>query len=79
MKELMLEIEVLEERIAPSFIFASGSNPDSAGADPIGGAGGGGDSLIASFGPDSTEVGTLNAWIAHDEDMPTPLDNGGNA
>jgi hypothetical protein len=65
MKELKLEIEELEERIAPSFVFDPLSQPTMARADPVGGGGGGGDQLTASFGADSTEVGTTNAWVVH--------------
>lgn len=75
-KELKLDIEELEERIAPSFIFTDGSAPedahDIAGRDPAGGQGG----LGASFGPNSGLHPTGDAWIAHQG--ASPLDNGGN-
>jgi hypothetical protein len=74
MKKMKLKVEELEERIAPSFVFLEGSQPDLAGADPIGGQGG----LEGSFGADSNLHPTGDAWIAHTNGE-TPLDNGGNA
>ena len=84
MKEIKLEIEELEERIAPSFAFV--------GASPAEGAGQGGTQadLDTSVGPRSdggnfpsqNPAGTARAgagnaaWAAHDN---SPLVNGGNA
>jgi hypothetical protein len=81
MKEIKLEIEELEERIAPSFAFA--------GSSPAEGAGQGGPQgdFDTSFGPNSTDFPSQNpagtartgagnaAWAAHDN---SPLVNGGN-
>ena len=74
MKKMILKIEDLEERIAPSFVFVGGSAPADAGATPLGGQGG----LIGSFGPNSGVHPTGDAWIAH-QNGHTPLGNGGNA
>jgi len=81
-KELKLEIEELEERIAPSFVFNPSSQPAMAGADPTGGQGG----LPGSFGPNSDDHPTKDAWVVHGDRgsnsgvafAHTPLDNGGN-
>lgn len=73
-KKLKLTVEDLEERIAPSFMFAPGSVPADAGAEPIGGQGG----LEDSFGANSSLHPTGAAWGAHTNPA-TPLDNGGNA
>ena len=60
-KKMSLKVEDLEERIAPSFVFAPGSPPADAGANPTGGQGG----LEASFGPNSGDHPTLDAWVVH--------------
>lgn len=76
MQKLKLEVEELEERIAPSFIFADGSQPDTAGASPTGGQAGTGGPLEASFGPNSTVHPNGNAWTGHAQSP--VLENGGN-
>ena len=63
-KELKLEIEELEERIAPSLTFGGSSHADGAGQ------GGTQADLDTSFGPISTgfpsqNLGGLAAWSAH--------------
>lgn len=81
-KELKLDIEELEERIAPSFVFAGGSAPADTGADPTGGQGG----LTGSFGPNSGDHPTKDPWVVHESRDSnsgvafehTPLDNGDN-
>ena len=83
MKKVALKIEDLEERIAPSFTFTDGSDPDAAGADPTGGQG----DLDTTFGPNSGELDNKNGWTAHGDRSTnegeaytvTPIDNGGNA
>jgi len=78
-KELQLEIEELEERIAPSFIFAGGSAPDNAGASPEGVRDDG------TFGPSKVGFSSENdgvgadkagkaAWSSHNNS--DVLDNG---
>lgn len=62
-------IERLEDRIAPSFVFVDGSQPDDAGAAPEGHRGDG------TFGPSSATHPTGDAWTAHDQSP--VLDNGG--
>ena len=70
MKELKLEIEELEERIAPSFAFfatdkdtevptGEQSTPADHGAAPVG------KDFDQSFGPNSSEHPNKAAWIAH--------------
>ena len=46
---------------AGSFVFAGGSQPNLAGANPIGGQG----DLLASFGPNAGEHPNLAAWGTH--------------
>lgn len=68
-------IEKLEDRIAPSFVFLDGSQPDDAGASPPGPRGDG------TFGPSSVDFPSnsdhapLAAWNAHDQSP--VLGNGG--
>ena len=59
-REMRLEIEELEERIAPSFVLDPTTTPGQH-ADPVGGQGGN----TASFGPDSTLHPNKAAWTAH--------------
>lgn len=73
-KKLSLNVEKLEERIAPSFAFDPTSTPGM-NASPVGGQG----DYSSSFGPDSSVFpagGNLAAWTAHNG--PSPLINGGN-
>jgi hypothetical protein len=75
MKEIKLQVEELEERIAPSFMLTVNGTPN----DPTGGGQAG---FEASFGPDSGGFPSQNpdglaAWNAH-EQSPV-LVNGGNA
>lgn len=76
MDQLKLEVEELEERIAPSFIFAEGSQPDTAGASPSGGQAGTDGPLETSFGPNSTVHPNGSAWTAHSQS--SVLENGEN-
>ena len=77
MAKLKLKIEDLEERIAPSYVFLEGSQPDVAGAEPVGGQG----DFTASFGPsiaDAPDGSDFAAWTPHLSGH-TPLGNGGDA
>jgi len=92
-KELKLEIEELEERIAPSFVFDGGSAPALAGAEPDSPATadspGTSDATAGdpTFGPSSSGFPSENdsngnsfakaAWTSH-KNTPSPLGNGGS-
>ena len=67
-----LRVESLEARLSPSFIFTTGSDPDLAGAEPVGLRDDG------TFGPSSAtfpEPAELAAWTSHDSSP--VLSNGG--
>ena len=86
MKKMSLKVEDLEERIAPSFVFAEGSKPFEAGANPTGGQGG----PVESFGPNSGSHPNSSPWGVHQDQsgfspnqgqahLHTPLDFGEDA
>jgi hypothetical protein len=72
MKKMILKIEDLEERIAPSFVFVLDSPPDRADASPVGPRG---DETFGPSIPDFPAQGNLAAWSAH-SNSPV-LDSGG--
>ena len=71
---LKLTAAQMDQITAGSFVFAGGSQPFLAEANPIGGQGG----LAASFGPHSGLHPNGAAWVAHSGGH-TPLDFGGDS